>query len=112
MTEQIAVEMASGQKVTAILYPAAKRDQAGITLMLGHGPGAGQASSFMVSFATALSAHGIETVTFNFPYMERGRRLPDPKDKLEACYRAVIDTVAHPERARATLAIGCKPKRA
>jgi len=108
MSEQIAVEMASGQKVTAILYPAAKRDQAGITLILGHGAGAGQASSFMVSFATALSARGIETVTFNFLYMEQGRRLPDPKDKLEACYRAVIETVAHRKRAHGRLAIGGK----
>jgi predicted alpha/beta-hydrolase family hydrolase len=108
MSEQIAVEMASGQKVSAILYPAAKRDQPGITLILGHGAGAGQASSFMVSFATALSARGIETVTFNFLYMEQGRRLPDPKDKLEACYRAVIETVAHRKRAHSRLAIGGK----
>src|SRR5260370_21921666 len=101
MSEQIAVEMASGQKVTAILYPAAERDQSGITLILGHGAGAGQASSFMVSFATALAARGIETVTFNFPYMEQGRRLPDPKPKLETCYRAAIDTVAPRKRGRA-----------
>ena len=31
-------------------------------------------------------------MTFNFVYMERGRRAPDPAAKLEACYRAVIDT--------------------
>src|ERR1700722_2248729 len=106
MSEQIAVEVASGQKGTATVYPAAKRDQSGITLILGHGAGAGQASGFMVSFATALAARGIETVTFNFLYMEQGRRVPDPKDKLEACYRAVIETVA--QRTRGRLAIGGK----
>jgi uncharacterized protein len=108
MSEQIAIEIAPGQKVSAIVYPAAKRQQAGVTLILGHGAGAGQTSGFMVSFATALAARGIETVTFNFPYMEQGRRLPDSNDKLEACYRAVIDTVAHRKSGRGRLAIGGK----
>src|SRR5260370_3644024 len=108
MSEQIAVEVAPGRKVTAIVYPAAKREQAGIILTLGHGAGAGQGSSFMVSSATALAARGIETVTFNFLYMEQGRRLPDSNEKLEACYRAVIDTVAQRNRGRGRLAIGGK----
>ncbi len=106
MSERIAVEVAPGQKVTATVYPAAGGKQAGITLILGHGAGAGQGSSFMVSFATALSGRGIETVTFDFLYMAQGRRLPDPKDKLEACYRAVIDKVARRNPGR--LAIGGK----
>ena len=107
MSEPIAVEVTPSQKVAATVYPAAKREQAGITLILGHGAGAGQGSGFMVSFATALAARGIETVTFNFLYMEQGRRLPDPKDKLEACYRAVIETVARRKRGGG-LAIGGK----
>jgi predicted alpha/beta-hydrolase family hydrolase len=108
MSEKVAVEIASGQKVTAIAYPAAKRVQAGVTLILGHGAGAGQTSSFMVSFATALAARGIDIVTFNFLYMEQGRRLPDSKDKLETCYRAVIETVAQRNGASGRLAIGGK----
>jgi predicted alpha/beta-hydrolase family hydrolase len=106
MPEIISVAIAPDQKVTATVYPAPKRDRAGITLILGHGAGAGQTSGFMVSFATALAARGIDTVTFNFLYMEQGRRLPDSKDKLEACYRSVIQTVAH--RGRGRLAIGGK----
>jgi uncharacterized protein len=108
MSEQLAIAIASGQKVSATVYPATKREQAGITLILGHGAGAGQTSGFMVSFATALAARGIETVTFNFLYMEQGRRLPDPKDKLEGCYRAVIETVAHRKHGPSRLAIGGK----
>jgi predicted alpha/beta-hydrolase family hydrolase len=108
MSDQLAVEIAPGQKVGALVYPAAKSKAAGVTLILGHGAGAGQTSSFMVSFATALAARGVETVTFNFSYMEQGRRLPDSKDKLEACYRAVIATVAHRKGARGRLAIGGK----
>jgi predicted alpha/beta-hydrolase family hydrolase len=106
MPEIIAVEIAPDQKVTATVYPASKRNQAGVTLILGHGAGVGQNSGFMVSFATALAARGIDTVTFNFLYMEQGRRLPDPKDKLEACYRAVIAAVR--KRGPDRLAIGGK----
>jgi predicted alpha/beta-hydrolase family hydrolase len=106
MSDEIAVEIAD-QKVRAIVYPAAKREAAGVTLILGHGAGAGQSSSFMVSFATALAARGIDTVTFNFLYMEQGRRLPDSKDKLEACYRAVIETVER-RKIGGKLAIGGK----
>jgi hypothetical protein len=108
MSDQLPVEIGKDQKVSAIVYPAAKPKAAGVTLILGHGAGAGQTSGFMVSFATALAARGIETVTFNFSYMEQGRRLPDSKDKLEACYRAVIETVAHRKGAHGRLAIGGK----
>jgi predicted alpha/beta-hydrolase family hydrolase len=108
MSDQLSIEIAPGQKVGAVVYPAAKSKAAGVTLILGHGAGAGQTSGFMVSFATALAARGIETVTFNFSYMEQKRRLPDSKDKLEACYRAVIETVAHRKGARGRLAIGGK----
>jgi uncharacterized protein len=108
MSDQLSVEIAPGQNVGALVYAAAKSKAAGVTLILGHGAGAGQTSSFMVSFANALAARGIETVTFNFSYMEQGRRLPDSREKLEACYRAVIETIAHRKGARRRLAIGGK----
>jgi uncharacterized protein len=109
MPEQIRVDIAPDQSVTAMAYRGAAPESAGITLILGHGAGANQNSAFMVSFATALAARGIDAVTFNFTYMENGRRLPDPKDKLEACYRAVIDAVrAHDKLGGNRLAIGGK----
>ena len=46
----------------------------GRTLILGHGAGAGQRSAFMVDFAHALSALGVDVVTFNFLYTEQGRQ--------------------------------------
>ena len=39
-----------------VVHPAAKRDQAGVTLILGHGAGAGQTGGFMVIFSTGLAA--------------------------------------------------------
>lgn len=77
--------------VTALLYAAPKKLRLGITLILGHGAGAGQLHPFMSLFASALAERGIDAMTFNFVYMEQRRSVPDPKAKLEACYQAVID---------------------
>jgi uncharacterized protein len=78
-------------------------------LILGHGAGAGQRSAFMVDFAHALSALGIDVITFNFLYTEQARRIPDRAPVLEACYRAVIDAVtAGVQTARHRLFIGGK----
>jgi uncharacterized protein len=109
MPERFHVEVAPGQIVTAIEYPAATRHLANITLILGHGAGADQTSDFMVSFATALAERGIDVVTFKFMYSEYGRRVPDPNSRLQSCYRRVIESV----RGRSTsgplkLAIGGK----
>ena len=109
MSEQFRVDINEYQGVTANLYPASTRDRAGITLILGHGAGAGQASAFMVNFSTELASRGIDAVTFNFFYAEHRRGAPDQNDKLEACYRAVIETVCkHKKLARNRLAIGGK----
>lgn len=65
----------------------------GATLILAHGAGAGQQSAFMVAFARALAGRGADVVTFNFPYVEQQRRIPDRGPVLEACFRAVIERV-------------------
>ena len=107
MPEPFRLPIDGGETVPAIAYAASVRERAGITLILGHGAGAGQGSDFMVGFAVALAARGIDVVTFDFPYMEQGRRIPDRNERLEACYRAVIDGVRRKRRGKA-LAIGGK----
>jgi len=102
------MEISSHQSVTALGYPVEGQDRAGVTLILGHGAGAGQTSDFIVSFASGLAARGIDIITFNFLYREQGRRIPDPNDKLEACYRAVIEAVREQMKSRDALAIGGK----
>ena len=91
MPERIRIAVTPTDHVTAIVYPAALHDQAGISLILAHGAGAAQTSGFMTQFAGAFAARGIETITFNFVYSEAGRRLPDRNDKLEACWRRIIE---------------------
>ena len=90
--ENLNVQVNDKEAVTALLYPAAKKDRAGVTAVLGHGAGAGQTSGFMRMFAKGLAARGLDVVTFNFVYMEQGRSVPDQKHKLEGCFQAVIET--------------------
>jgi predicted alpha/beta-hydrolase family hydrolase len=74
---------------TARLYRApAPRDR---TLVLAPGAGAPQTHAFMVAFAEALAARGIDVMTFDFLYTSAGRRAPDRNDKLEACWRAALE---------------------
>lgn len=82
-----------GAPVTAVHYAADAPAVVGATLIVAHGAGAGQRHPFMTSFAHALARHGFDVVTFNFPYTEQHRKLPDRAPVLEACYAAVIDAV-------------------
>ena len=106
---------------TALVYPAtvsetftpARPNRAlgptGAALVLGHGAGAGQRSQFMVDTAHALAALGLDVVTFNFPYTEQKRRIPDRGPVLEACYRSVVDAIGRElASARRHLFIGGK----
>lgn len=108
-TEQLKVQVNDADAVTATLYPASKANRARITLILGHGAGANQSSGFMRLFATGLANRGLDVMTFNFVYSERGRGAPDPKAKLEACYRAVISAaISHRKLKGNKLAVGGK----
>src|SRR5207237_10514648 len=78
--------------VAGLLYPEPKKNRARVTIVLGHGAGADQMSAFMRMAAEGLAARGLDAMTFNFLYKEQGRSLPDPKARLESCYRAVIAT--------------------
>jgi len=77
-------------------------------LILAHGAGAGHDSAFIVSYARAFAALGLTTVTFNFPYTERGRRLPDPPRVLEACWMAIIAAVRRRAGVHARIVAGGK----
>ena len=93
--------------VAALVYPA--DGPAAASLILAHGAGAGQRSAFMIAFAEGIAALGIDVVTFDFPYITAKRRVPDRGPVLEACYRAVIETVRGDiESSRRFLFIGGK----
>lgn len=61
-----------------------------LVFVFGHGAGAGQASPFMRRYAERLAGHGIDVVTFDFPYMAARRKLPDRPPVLEQAFRAAV----------------------
>jgi len=109
MPSELKVRVNESESVTALLYSAAKKDRAGFTIVLGHGAGADQMSGFMRMVAVGLAARGFDAMTFNFLYKEKGKSVPDPKARLESCYRAVIDAaLSHKKLKGNRLIIGGK----
>ena len=80
----------AGEVSAALTRPEA----AGWLLVLAHGAGAGMTHPFMESLAAALAHHGIASFRYQFPYMERGSRRPDPAPLLEATVRSAVEAAA------------------
>src|SRR5262249_33198631 len=57
-------------------------------LVLAHGAGAGMIHKSMTAIADGLADRAIATLRFQFPYMERGTRRPDPPAIAQAAVRA------------------------
>lgn len=70
----------------------------GTAVILGHGAGQGMDSPFMAYFRSGIRELGHLSVTFNFDYMESGRKAPDPQPKLQAKFREVIESVRNTYR--------------
>lgn len=64
-------------------------------LVLAHGAGAGMRHPFMAALAGALAARRIAALRYQFPYMERGSKRPDPPAIAHAAVRAAIDAAGH-----------------
>ncbi len=63
---------------------------AGVLVVFAHGAGAGQRSPFMRRMADLLAARGLDVLTFDFPYMAAGRKLPDRAPVLEAAFHDAV----------------------
>src|SRR5262245_33328114 len=91
MADRLTVSVSEGERVAALAYRAIVESRRRATLVLAHGAGAGQTSGFMVRFASGLASRGLDVLTFNFPYIEARRHVPDRAEKLETCYRAALE---------------------
>jgi len=58
--------------------------------VLAHGAGAGMTHPFMAAAAAGLAERGIATLRYQFPYMERGSKRPDPPKLAHATVRAAV----------------------
>ncbi|MEZ5293555.1 MAG: alpha/beta family hydrolase [Vicinamibacterales bacterium] len=70
-------------------FPAASPGR--VCLVFAHGAGAGHRSPFMRRHAALLAERGVPVLTFDFPYLARGRKAPDRPPVLLAAFRAAVD---------------------
>jgi predicted alpha/beta-hydrolase family hydrolase len=73
-----------------LLRPSAAR----ACFVFAHGAGAGMNHEFMVRVADGLYDHGVATLRYQFPYMEKGSRRPDPPPLAHATVRAAVAEAA------------------
>ena len=77
--------------VSALLL---RPDHARACFVFAHGAGAGMTHAFMEEAATGLAARGIATLRYQFPYMEKGSKRPDPPAVAHAAVRAAVAEAA------------------
>jgi len=85
--ELVSIAAHDGLRVSARLeLPAGAR----ACYVLAHGAGAGMEHPFMRAMAAGLAARGIGTLRYQFSYMERHARRPDPPALCHATVRAAV----------------------
>jgi uncharacterized protein len=77
----------SSGEVSAILT---RPDNARWLIALAHGAGAGIHHAFMSGVAQNLARHGIASFRYQFPYMEQGKRGPNPPSILLKTVRSAV----------------------
>jgi hypothetical protein len=89
--EPLTIELDETQRVSGLLSvpPGARA-----CYVLAHGAGAGMAHPFMASVAVGLAERGIASLRYQFPYMERRAKRPDPPALAHATVRAAVAEAA------------------
>lgn len=87
----VTIAVADGSTVSGLLQtPKGAR----ACYVLAHGAGAGMHHAFMQAVAADLAERGIATLRYQFPYMEKGSRRPDPPKLAQATVRAAVGEAA------------------
>ena len=85
--ERLTIETGKAGAVSALLL---RPDAARACFVFAHGAGGGMTHSFMEAFAAGLCRHSIASLRFQFPYMEKGSKRPDPPAIAQAAVRAAV----------------------
>ena len=95
MLGSISLKVEVGHAKIAVLgcLPSQGLDAVKRIVVLGHGSGSDMNHPMLRALAEALAAAGALALRFNFPYREAGRKAPDPANKLEATWLAVLDAL-------------------
>ncbi len=76
-----------GTNVSAILTDP---ENATAMVVMAHGAGAGITHPFMESVAALMDARNLAVLRFNFPYMDEGKKRPDPMQRAVSVIDEVI----------------------
>jgi predicted alpha/beta-hydrolase family hydrolase len=79
---------------TAVSALLLRPEQAHACYVFAHGAGAGMTHAFMERAAAGLAARGIASLRYQFPYMEKGSKRPDPPAIAQASVRAAVAEAA------------------
>ncbi len=85
--QQLQFKVGDKGKVSALL---ARPRGARWLYVVGHGAGSGMRHPFLDAIADRLAKRRIATFRYQFPYMEAGRKRPDPRATLEDTVRAAV----------------------
>jgi predicted alpha/beta-hydrolase family hydrolase len=85
--EPVTIEIDGATKVSGLLQ---KAPEARACFVFAHGAGAGMAHPFMAAVAAGLAERNIATLRYQFPYMERGGKRPDPPKVAHAAVQAAV----------------------
>ncbi|RZN25402.1 alpha/beta family hydrolase [Bradyrhizobium sp. Leo121] len=89
--QSLRIEVEHAGAVSALLL---RPPQARATYVFAHGAGAGMTHASMEAIAAGLAARGIATLRYQFPYMEKGSKRPDPPAIAHATVRAAVAEAA------------------
>ena len=78
-SEPLTITVAEGLCVSALFVRPA---MASACYVLAHGAGAGMTHPFLEAVASELSDRAIATLRYNFPFVERRSKRPDPPARL------------------------------
>lgn len=88
---QLTIAVGATATVSALLIRPAR---ARACCVLAHGAGAGMTHPFMNDVADGLAARDVATLRYQFPYMEKGSKRPDPPAVAQAAVRAAVAEAA------------------
>lgn len=96
--EPIDLLLADGHRVSALFTRAAGAGPESWLFVYAPGAGSRLDDPFGAEAARRLATQGMDTLRFQFPYMELGRRAPDRASVLEATWRAAVERARQQNR--------------
>jgi predicted alpha/beta-hydrolase family hydrolase len=85
--QPLRIEISPAASVSALLV---RPPQARACYVFAHGAGAGMTHASMETIGTGLGERGIATLRYQFPYMEKASKRPDPPAVAHAAVRAAV----------------------